>query len=93
MVHRLIRPTPARALLVATAGVVLLPVWASTAPKGSRVAPATVVQSDASRARFVVDVPRPTFIASPALEGFEQISLSGFETMGDPAQARSGVGV
>jgi hypothetical protein len=80
---------PARTFLVATAGALMLSAWSArtdAAPKGTRVAPATVVQSDASRARFVVDVPRPTFSPSTALPGFERIALSGFEATGSPGQ-------
>lgn len=80
---------PARTLLVATAGALVLCALSArtdAAPKGARVAPANVVQSDASRARFVVDVPRATFSPSTALTGFERIALLGFEAAGNPGQ-------
>ncbi len=89
MTNERTRPKPARTFLVATVGALLCSapaVSTHAAPAGTRVAPATVVQSDASRARFVVDVPRPTFAPSPALSGFERIALSGFEATGQPGQ-------
>ena len=80
---------PARTLLVATAGILVVSAWiahADAAPKDARVAPATVLRSDAARARFVVEVPRPTFLPSTALPGFERILLAGFEATGTPGQ-------
>ncbi len=47
--------------------------------------PANVIEATASRVRFVVEVPRPTFSPS-SLSGFEKISLSGFESTGQPGE-------
>lgn len=55
------------------------------APAGSRSVPATVVQSDASRVRFVVEVPRPVFTPS-TLAGFERLALPGFDPTGAPGE-------
>lgn len=43
------------------------------------------MQSDASRVRFVVDVPRPTFAPS-TLSTFERLSIPGFDLTGKPGE-------
>ncbi len=82
-------PKPARTILVATVAVAMLPLWAvtaTTAPRGARSTPATVAQSDATRARFTVDVAKPVFTPSPTLPGFEKITIAGYGQTGAPGE-------
>ena len=52
-----------------------------------RAVPARVVQADETVARFVVDVPAPVFTAAP--NGFEKISITGFNATGKPGEPPS----
>ncbi len=81
MTHLLIKRKRAYALVVT--GSALLAIGfarASAAPEGARAVPARVLQSDATVARFVVDVPAPVF--TPSSSGFEKISITGFNATG-----------